>query len=196
VIAFNIFRSFSRYSPLYSVFSQHQVRKIINCFEIFALALCSSLGIMSSKNEFGVSKRRRLTGNQRKKLRESQASVIGISSDELLRQRRDRMQEWKREQQFLSSSRCPNCGITGHSFKWCPFSSDFYAQKGNVIRFRGPSGAWSEQSLELSPEEKRRFRHFFGLLCMPLGLKSSETLSAAQSDPNQTIHKSIYQDAI
>jgi hypothetical protein len=182
-----ILRAFSQCSPFHSSFSQHQVQKVFNCFEIFALALCSSLGIMSSTNECGVSKRRRLTGNQRKKLRESQASVIGISSDELLRQRRERMQEWKREQSFLSSSRCPNCGITGHSFKWCPFSSDFYAQKATVIRFRGPTGTWSAESLELSPEEKRRFRHFFGLLCMPLGLKSSETLSAAQRDPDQSI---------
>ena len=148
---------------------------------------------MSSKNECGVSKRRRLTGNQRKKLRESQATVIGISSDELLRQRRDRMQEWKREQPFVSSSRCPNCGITGHSFKWCPFSSDFYEQKAKVNRFRGPSGTWVVESLELSPEEKRRFRHFFGLLCMPLGLKASETLSAAQSNTVQSIHQSIDQ---
>jgi hypothetical protein len=53
------------------------------------------------------------------------------------------------------------------------------------MRFRGPSGTWGVQKLELSPEEKRRFRQFFGLLSMPLGLKSSETLSAAQSDPVQ-----------
>jgi len=187
LIASKILRAFSECSHFHSSFFHHQVQKVFNCFEIFALALCSSLGIMSSTNECGVSKRRRLTGNQRKKLRESQASVIGISSDELLRQRRVRMQEWKREQSFVSSSRCPNCGITGHSFKWCPFSSDFYAQKANVIRFRGSSGTWGAQSLELSPEEKRRFRHFFGLLCMPLGLKASETLSAAQRDPDQSI---------
>ena len=131
-------------------------------------------------NGFGIVKKRRLTGNQRKKLRDRQAAALGLSPDELLRQRHSSMQEWKREQESLLSSRCPNCGIIGHSFKWCPFSSDFYLQKGIRARFRGPNGSWDGPTIELSPEEKRKFRHHFGLLCMPLGSKSLETLPTAQ----------------
>ena len=126
----------------------------------------------------GIVKQRRLTGNQRKKLRNLQAAAVGISSDELLLQRRQSMLEWKQERESLSSFQCPNCGIIGHSFKWCPFSRDFYRQ--NIQRFRGPIGSWDGPAIQLTLEEKRRFRHFFGLLCMPLGLKSSETLPAAQ----------------
>ena len=120
----------------------------------------------------GIAKKRRLTGNQRQKLRQAQAAIEGISSDELLKQRHTRMADWQKEQEQLSRLRCPNCGILGHSFKWCPFSSNFYLQKGLVLRFRGPFGSWgSEPPIELSPDEKQTFRKHFGLLSMSLGAK-------------------------
>jgi len=118
----------------------------------------------------GISKKRRLTGNQRQKLREAQAAIEGISADELLKQRHTRMADWQKDKEQLSCLRCPNCGFFGHSFKWCPFSHDFYMQKGHVLRFRGPYGSWgSEPQIELSPDEKRKFRKHFGLLSMSLG---------------------------
>ena len=121
----------------------------------------------------GIAKNRRLTGNQRKKKRELQAAIMGISADELLKQRRSRMEQWHREKSQLLGSRCPNCGIFGHSYKWCPFSHDFDLQKETVTRFRGPCGSWgTERQLDLSPEESQRFRQYFGLLCMPLDSKS------------------------
>ena len=126
-----------------------------------------------SQHLLGINKKRRLTGDQRKKLRESQASMMGMSADELLKQRHSRMAEWQGEQIQFLGSRCPNCGILGHPWKWCPFWRDFDLQKGNVTRFRGPHGSWgTEPQIVLTPEESRRFRHFFGLLCMPLGSKS------------------------
>ena len=140
-----------------------------------------SVWFSMASNGFGIAKQRKLTGNQRKKLRDCQAAAIGISPDELLRQRRDSMRGWQKEQMSLSSTRCPNCGITGHSFKWCPFSTDFDLQKVTCKRFRGPYGSCDGPAIELSPEEKRKFRRFFGLLNMSLGLKSSETLPSAQS---------------
>jgi hypothetical protein len=125
-----------------------------------------------SKSLPGIAKRR-LTGNQRQKLREAQASMLGTSADDLLKQRRHRMEEWQREQAAFVGIRCPNCGICGHPWRWCPFSSDFFSQKDNITRFRGPFGTWeTESSLVLTQEESRRMRQFFGLLCMPLGFKS------------------------
>ena len=126
-----------------------------------------------SQNLHGIGKKRRLTGNQRQKLREAQAAIEGISPEELLKQRHNRMADWQKEQKQLSCLRCPNCGIFGHCFKWCPFSSDFDLQKELVLRFRGPFGSWgSEPSIELSPVEKQKFRKHFGLLSMSLGAKS------------------------
>jgi hypothetical protein len=125
-----------------------------------------------SQNQHGIAKKRRLTGNQRQKLREAQAAKEGISADELLKQRHIRMADWQKEQEQLLCLRCPNCGIFGHSFKWCPFSRDFDLQKGLVLRFRGPFGSWGrEPPIELSPDEKRTFRKHFGLLSMSLGAK-------------------------
>jgi hypothetical protein len=125
-----------------------------------------------SQNLPGIAKMRRLTGNQRQKLREAQAAMEGISADELLKQRHSRMTDWQKEKEHYSCLRCPNCGILGHSFKWCPFLPNFHLQKGLVYRFKGPFGSWgSEPPIELSPNEKRTFRNFFGLLSMPLGSK-------------------------
>ena len=126
-----------------------------------------------SQNLLGIAKKRRLTGNQRQKLREAQAAMEGISADELLKQRHTRMAEWQKEQEQLSCLRCPNCGVFGHSYKWCPFASDFLFQKGLLSRFRGPFGSWgSEPPIELSSDEIRKFRKHFGLLSMSLGAKS------------------------
>ena len=171
------FRPFTACSrvPLYTI--QHQLESLQNNFSCTSTKVVFFLWL---RTVFGIVKKRRLTGNQRKKLRDRQAAALGLSPDELLRQRHSSMQEWKREQESLLSSRCPNCGIIGHSFKWCPFSSNFYLQNGIRARFRGPNGSWDGPAIQLTLEEKRRFRHFFGLLCMPLGLKSSETLPAAQ----------------
>jgi hypothetical protein len=121
-----------------------------------------------AQNSAGIAKRR-LTGNQRKKLRFEQASKLGISADELLLQRRSKMEEWQREKSFLSRSRCPNCGIWGHSFKWCPFAEDVPMQPNSFARFRGPNGSWgSEHSPELSSQQKLRYNQYFSLLSMPL----------------------------
>jgi hypothetical protein len=129
-----------------------------------------------SQSLTGIKKKRRLTGNQRQKLRESQAAIEGISADELLKHRHSRMAEWQKEQAQFSCLRCPNCGIFGHSFKWCPFSHDFHLQKGSVLRFRGPFGSWgSEPQIELTSNEKQTFRNFFCLLSMSLGSKSQHT---------------------
>lgn len=132
--------------------------------------LWSKIYFRMSQTTSGITKKRRLTGNQRQKLRQSQALLMGTSADELLKQRHSRMAEWQRERDAFKASRCPNCGIFGHPWKWCPFSSNFCSQKGNEIRFRGPYGTWgTEPRITLTPEETRRYRHFFGLLSMPIG---------------------------
>ena len=116
----------------------------------------------------GITKRR-LTGNQRKKLRLEQASMLGISADELLQQRRSKMEEWQREKVSLCRVRCPNCGIWGHSFKWCPFAGDAPMQPNSVSRFRGSNGSWgSERVPEMTPQQKLRYNQYFSLLSMPL----------------------------
>lgn len=121
-----------------------------------------------AQNSSGITKRR-LTGNQRKKLRLEQASMLGISADELLQQRRSMMEEWQTEKSSLGRVRCPNCGIWGHSFKWCPFAGDAPMQPNSVSRFRGSNGSWgSDSTPEMTPQQKLRYNQYFSLLSMPL----------------------------
>ena len=123
---------------------------------------------MSNSSNCGIQKKH-LTGNQRKKLRNIQASKLGMSPEALLKQRHDRMKEWQYEKDRLKSSKCSNCGTLSHSFKWCPFAHDFELQKPGYVRFRGPHGQWgSEPAVTFSSDEKRRFRNHFGLLSMPI----------------------------
>ena len=120
----------------------------------------------------GVSKPR-LTGNQRTKIRMEQASKLGISERDLLLLRHAQMAEWQKEKTHLAKSRCPNCGTSGHSFKFCPFAKDVPFGPDNVIRFRGPNGSWDgEPPLALTPEERRRCSKHFRFLSMPLGPNS------------------------
>jgi hypothetical protein len=127
----------------------------------------------TSQNLPGVVKEKRLTGNQRKKLREAQASRMGISESQLLSQRRAKREEWQKEKNVLIKSRCPNCGFFGHSFKFCPFAREFPFGEDNVIRFRGPNGSWGcEPPLDLSLEERQRFYRHFKFLSMPIAPKS------------------------
>ena len=116
--------------------------------------------------------KKRLTGNQRKELRVAQASKMGISETELLSLRRTKMAEWQMEKLTLISSRCPNCGAFGHSFKWCPFAKNATGQPVNLMRFRGPNGSWGlEPPLELTLKEQHRFDQHFRYLSMTLGPK-------------------------
>ena len=144
----------------------------VNLSSQLYLHICTRLSMSRcSENSSGITKRR-LTGNQRKKLRAEQAAKLGISASELLQQRRSRMEEWQRVKSVLSRSRCPNCGIWGHSFTWCPFADDF---RMKCARFRGPNGVWgSEHSPELTPQQHLRYNQYFSLLCMPL---RSETMN-------------------
>ncbi len=122
----------------------------------------------SAPNSSGITKRR-LTGNQRKKLRLEQASKLGISADKLLQQRRSKMEEWQRVRFSLRRVRCPNCGIWGHSFKWCPFAGDAPMQPNSVSRFHGSNGSWgAERTLEMTPQQILRYNQYFSLLSMPL----------------------------
>jgi hypothetical protein len=117
----------------------------------------------------------RLTGNQRKKLRIEQAAKKGISESELLSLRRAKMEEWQKEKNHLTNSRCPNCGVFGHSFKFCPFANDVVFRLDDVIRFRGPNGSWEgEPPLDLSREERERFNRHFRFLSLPLGPNSKK----------------------
>jgi hypothetical protein len=125
---------------------------------------------MSTVQSFSGVVKTRLTGNQRKHLRFVQASKRGISESELLSQRRAMMEEWQNEKTHLSSSRCPNCGAFGHSFKFCPFANDVPFRLQNVTRFRGPTGSWGcEPPLVLSLKEQQRSNQYFRFLSMPLG---------------------------
>lgn len=127
-----------------------------------------------SQNLSGIVKKR-LTGNQRKKYRSKQASMMGITGSELLFLRRATIEQWQIEKSSFISSRCSNCGAAGHSFKWCPFANDFRCQVDGT-RFRGPNGSWgSEPPLELSLAERRRFDQHFRFLTKPLYLKQNET---------------------
>jgi hypothetical protein len=131
---------------------------------------------MSATPNFAGIVKKRLTGNQRRKLRSAQAAMMGISGNELLFRRRAMMEEWQKEKDSLISSRCPNCGAVGHSFEWCPFANYFHSRLDNGTRFRGPNGSWgSEPPLELSLEERRRFDQHFRFLTKPLYLKPNET---------------------
>ena len=122
----------------------------------------------TSTNVTGIVKKR-LTGNQRRKVLAAQASVLRISASELLYQRRSMRTEWHNEKHALIDTRCPNCGAFGHSFKFCPFANCFPSRMDNTTRFRGPNGSWAcESPLELSLEEKRLFDQHFRFLDKPL----------------------------
>ena len=135
----------------------------------------------TSQNVAGIVKRR-LTGNQRKKIRNAQAALLGISGNELLFRRRTLMQEWRKEKDSLKNSRCPNCGAVGHSYIFCPFSNDFLSHLDNGTRFRGPNGVWNcEPALELSLEEKQKSEQHFKFLSTTVGAPSKESnLSSAE----------------
>jgi hypothetical protein len=113
--------------------------------------------------------KKRLTGNQRRKIRNVQAASLGISGSELVSRRRAMVEEWQKERDSLISSRCPNCGAFGHSFKWCPFANDIPSLLDKGTRFRGHNGSWSccEPALELSLEESQRFEQYFRFLSTP-----------------------------
>ena len=130
--------------------------------------------IMSATPNFAGIVKKRLTGNQRRKLRNMQAASLGISGGELLFRRRAMMEEWRKEKDSLISSRCPNCGAVGHSFKWCPFANDSPSCFDEGTRFRGHNGSWScyEPALELSLEERQRFEQYFKFLNTPVGATS------------------------
>ena len=138
-----------------------------------ASAKCLRLMMSTTQNEAGIVKKS-LTGNQRRKLRSAQAAMMGISGNELLFRRRTKMEEWHKEKKSLISSRCPNCGVIGHSFKFCPFASFVHSRLENGTHFRGPNGSWScsEPALELSLEERQRFEQHFKFLSTPIGAKS------------------------
>ena len=141
---------------------------------VFSL-LCLHLMMSASQILPGIVKKR-LTGNQRKKYRSNQASMLGITGSELLFLRRAKIEQWQIEKSSFINLRCPNCGAAGHSFKWCPFANDFHSRLDNGTRFRGPNGSWgSEPPLELSLEERRRFDQHFRFLTKPLYLKPNET---------------------
>lgn len=137
--------------------------------------LCLHLMMSASQILPGIVKKR-LTGNQRKKYRSNQASMLGITGSELLFLRRAKIEQWQIEKSSFINLRCPNCGAVGHSFKWCPFANNFHSRLDNGTRFRGPNGSWgSEPPLELSLEERRRFDQHFRFLTKPLYLKPNET---------------------
>ena len=120
--------------------------------------------------------KRRLTGNQRRKIRNAQASLLGMTGNELLFRRRTLMEEWRKQKDSLFNSRCPNCGAVGHSYTFCPFVNDVPSHLDNGTRFRGPNGSWgSEPPLELSLEERRRFDQHFRFLTKPRSLMPNET---------------------
>jgi len=120
--------------------------------------------------------KKRLTGNQRKELRIAQASKMGISETELLSLRHAKMAEWQMVKHTLISSRCPNCGAFGHSFKWCPFAKNATFQPDNLMRFRGSNGSWGllEPPLELTLKEQHKFDNHFRSLSMTLGPKPNK----------------------
>ena len=102
--------------------------------------------MMSTKESVAGIVKKRLTGNQRKKIRNAQASLLGISGNELLFRRRTLMEEWRKQKDSLFNSRCPNCGAVGHSYTFCPFVNDVPSQCShldNGTRFRGPNGVWT-----------------------------------------------------
>ena len=135
----------------------------------------------NSQNQLGITKKKHLTGNQRAKLRQAQASKLGISANALLKERHARMNEWQNERELLIKSRCPNCNGYGHSFKWCPFANDFELQR--KLRFRGPNGQWgaAEPPLQLTQEEKQKSKKHFVLLSMPIHSHSKQTATAMTS---------------
>jgi hypothetical protein len=136
----------------------------------------------------GVAKKR-LTGNQRKERRVAQALKLRISDTELLLLRRAKMAEWQMEKHSLISSRCPNCGAFGHSFKWCPFAKDVQIQPHNLMRFRGPNGSWNgEFPLQLSLQEQQRFDRHFRLLSMRLGPTPNQATSLQNVQRGTTNH--------
>lgn len=135
----------------------------------------------NSQNQLGIAKKKHLTGNQRAKLRQAQASKLGISGNELLKERHARMSEWQNQRELLIKTRCPNCNGYGHSFMWCPFENDFVSQR--TLRFRGPNGQWgtAEPPLQLTQQERQKSKKHFVLLSMPLHSHSKPTATAITS---------------
>ena len=131
-----------------------------------------------------IAKKKHLTGNQRAKLRQAQASKLGISGNELLKERHARMSEWQNQRELLIKTRCPNCNGYGHSFMWCPFENDFVSQR--TLRFRGPNGQWgtAEPPLQLTQQERQQSKKHFVLLSMPIHSHSKTTATAITSLPS------------
>jgi|LauGreDrversion4_2_1035121.scaffolds.fasta_scaffold332607_1 hypothetical protein len=108
-----------------------------------------------------------LTGNQRRRLLEQQATRSGEDPDVLLQKRKELKLAWQARRAVLTFFRCCNCGHTGHDFAFCPFALPHFLRQS---RFRGPNGQWHPEEPAVNFTEKERLKciRHFEILSMPV----------------------------
>ncbi len=117
----------------------------------------------------GIRRIRNYSGNERKKRLEKQAKIRGITSEEMLQDRKQSILNWQLQREALLEIRCSNCGHVGHNFEWCPFALPYFLRQ--LDRFRGFNGSWNsnEPPLCLDKSEKIKYNKHFAILSMKLG---------------------------
>jgi hypothetical protein len=118
--------------------------------------------------EGGIVKFGKISGQVRRRRLEEQAAKSGLSPDELLREKKKKMEHWQSQREELKLVRCSNCGHRGHNFHWCPFALPFFLRQ--LGRFRGMHGQWEPQEppLCLTELERTKFNKHFAILSMKL----------------------------
>lgn len=118
--------------------------------------------------EGGVVKFGNFSGQVRRRRLEEQAARLGLSPEELLREKKTKMAKWQSQRDELQLVRCSNCGHKGHNFYWCPFGLPYFLRQ--LGRFRGMSGHWGleEPPLCLTESERAKFNKHFAILSMRL----------------------------
>lgn len=118
--------------------------------------------------EGGIKKFGNFSGQERRRRLEEQAALAGLSSEELLRQKKNKMALWQSLRLEMKLVRCSNCGHKGHSFDWCPFALPYFLRQ--LGRFRGKNGQWEpdEPPLCLNDLERSKFSKHWAILSMRL----------------------------
>jgi hypothetical protein len=123
---------------------------------------------MNKNVEGSIIKFGNFSGKVRRRRLEEQAALAGVSSEELLKEKKKKIALWQSLRHNMKLFRCPNCGHKGHSFDWCPFALPYFLRQ--LGRFRGMNGHWGpeEPPLCLNESERSKFNKHWAILSMRL----------------------------
>ena len=131
------------------------------------------------KRSGGILKFGNSSGHERRRRLEYQAAKHGVSPEQLLQEKKNKIARWQSEREDLKLVRCCNCGHRGHNFEWCPFALPYFLSQRD--RFRGKGGQWrpEEPALCLTESERSKLNKHFSILSMNLFASNSANQSTS-----------------